>query len=206
VTRRARSTITAALLAASALAACSGGDDSDAVTSATVGTAPPTTSTTAPVDPYAVPETVDAAYVERVLNKLYEVVGDADRIAVERRSVPPEVNDRLIAVYDPFIAPTVVNVKLESAVTGFERLVDPPGDQTVVIEGVRETSPACITAQGKLDSSQLLVEPVDLGDLVFELRPLDQLNDPKGYNPTGWVISSTAPIDRAEPEELTCDR
>jgi hypothetical protein len=205
VTRRARSTIAAALLAVSALAACSGGDDSDAVTSATLGTAPPTTSTTAPVDPYAVPETVDAAYVERVLNKLYEVVGDADRIAVERRSVPPEVNDRLIAVYDPFISSSVVNGLTESALSGFEPVLDPPGNRSVAIDDIREATSTCIMAHGTLDVSQRLKEPVDLGELVFDLRPLDATRDPHGYNPTGWVIRSTAPVDRARPEDLTCD-
>jgi len=41
--------------------------------------APGPTTTTAPADPYAVPEVIDAAYVNRVLAALYAIDGDTTR-------------------------------------------------------------------------------------------------------------------------------
>ncbi len=74
------------------LAAC-GGDKEPLGPTATV---PQPTTTT---DPYAVPAVIDEAYVNRVLAGLDQAVGDIVRLVVSTRDIPPEVIDRLKAMY-----------------------------------------------------------------------------------------------------------
>ena len=86
----------AALLVVTTLvvAACSSGSG-EAEQRTTVPTAPALTTTT---NPYAVPEVIDAAYVNRVLTGLDAAVGDVVRIVLAAGHVTPESLDRLEAL------------------------------------------------------------------------------------------------------------
>jgi hypothetical protein len=79
--------VVALLLGLGALAAC--GDDGESGAGTTTTTRPTTTSTTTttePEDPWAVPDQIDEAYVQRVLTELYRLDGEARRIACARAS------------------------------------------------------------------------------------------------------------------------
>lgn len=78
------------------LVACSSDPQSSAEPSATVPTAPATTTTT---DPYAVPAVIDAAYVNRVLAGLDAAFGDIVRELASARRLPDNTPDRLKGVY-----------------------------------------------------------------------------------------------------------
>ena len=65
------------LLVAAVLTGC-GDDGEEAATTTT--TRPRTTTTT---DPFAVPDPIDAAYVQRVVTEHERVLGDAFRLAME---------------------------------------------------------------------------------------------------------------------------
>ncbi|MDQ6929018.1 MAG: hypothetical protein M3159_10235, partial [Actinomycetota bacterium] len=85
----------AGLAAVAMLASCSR-DPAPSASSATVPTtARPTTTT----DPYAVPQVIDVAYVNKILGALDAAVGDITRMVVRTRDVPPEAQQRLRALY-----------------------------------------------------------------------------------------------------------
>src|SRR5436190_6941422 len=93
--RRSGPAAVAVAVAIATLAACGGEKGVARVEPhATVPTAPPTT-----VDPYAVPPTIDAAYVNKVMEGLDAAVGDIVRLVIRTRDISPEVIDRLNALY-----------------------------------------------------------------------------------------------------------
>src|SRR5581483_2350776 len=54
-------------------------------------TVPPTApTTTTPADPYAIPATIDAAYLNRVFLALEHIDGDATRLIVANKKLVPE--------------------------------------------------------------------------------------------------------------------
>ena len=83
-----------AALALTAPVACSSGSDKAGPT-ATVATEPAPTTTT---DPYAVPATIDVAYVNKVLAGLDAAVGDVTLLVVRTRTLTQEAYDRLKAI------------------------------------------------------------------------------------------------------------
>ncbi|PZR77432.1 MAG: hypothetical protein DLM65_15705, partial [Candidatus Aeolococcus gillhamiae] len=92
----------------------------------TVPTLPEITTTT---NPYAVPATIDAAYVNRVLEALDAALGDVYRLVIRTRDVSPEVIDRLNAIY---LNRDDVNLELQAIQRGmregFTGFKDPVGN------------------------------------------------------------------------------
>ena len=84
-------------LAVTLLAACSSEDD--AGPTATVPTAPPETTTT--TFSYAVPEKIDVAYVERVMEALDHLDGEASRRVAQMRRFDEEFFKYYVAIYNP---------------------------------------------------------------------------------------------------------
>src|SRR5581483_6015068 len=106
----------------------------------TVPATAPTTST--PADPYAIPATIDTAYVDRVLKALDHVDGDAARIIVASRQVARDASDRLAAIYsgDELVAQTNAWLDL------LDRLNDvknPPGDRVTTTKRLIAAHPTC---------------------------------------------------------------
>ena len=76
--------------AALVLTGCSGGGDDS-----TEATVPRATTTT---DPYAVPATIDIAYLNRVFVALEKINGDATRLIVAAKRITPEAATLLHAI------------------------------------------------------------------------------------------------------------
>lgn len=173
-----------ALLALTLLAAaCS--DDSDALgPTATVGTAPSTT--TVPPDPFAVPAAIDAAYVERVTNKLYEVIGEARRLTMQQGATPPEAIDRLRAAYHPSLAQPMIDALVFDLYHGFPAGLD--GDLQLTVKQVVRADQECIVAATEMDASLVDQEAGEPYLMTTVLLPLDPALDKGGYNPTPWSI------------------
>src|SRR5687767_16003456 len=82
------------LLAVALLGGCdSGGRDDD--------TLPPPVSTSSTTVDYSVPEVVDVAYVEKVMDALDHVYGDAIRTLARERTITEDFLSRLAAIYTP---------------------------------------------------------------------------------------------------------
>jgi len=147
----------------------------------------PTPTPTPPPDPYAVPTPIDPAYAERVINRLYEINGDAARLSFEAGVVTPEARLLLESIYEPpVLNPTAEVLELEVAAQR-PQVRRPPGNVVMVVEEVLATSPSCFTAVGLRDLTGTLVEPPDRSgqlDLVKMSR-----GEPSAPNDTGWRIA-----------------
>src|SRR5215210_7615219 len=126
------------VLVAGLLAACSG--DGEEAPAATVPR--PTTTTTTPLS--EVPARIDVAYVQRVMNELDRVLGDALRVLVAKKGPSQEFVDLLRAVYDePEYSRADASFRSEAA-SGFETFRDPPGSPTTRVERIIKASSECV--------------------------------------------------------------
>jgi len=183
---RTRLALAAAILVLSTVG-CSGDDNrADRIPSATVGTEPPTTTTT---NPYAIPVAIDAAYVNRVLAGLDAVVGDAIRIVVTARFINRDASDRLKAVYgtDAQLDFTL-DLLSQDVARGLSGYRSPPGNKVTNVTELLSSSSSCIYTKVSRDYSRVGVGTVPTDDVQWiALRPLDRSRDAFNYNYVGWA-------------------
>jgi hypothetical protein len=168
-----------------ALAACGGGGDDQPTSRATVPDRP---ATTVAADPYAVPATIDAAYLNRVFLALEEIDGQATRLILENKAYVPEAALRLNAIYgkEEFDAQTNLWVDLiNQGLTGFK---SPAGNRRTITERVLTATPQCVYAAVVRDYSAISQSPPPNSVEYVALRPLDHSRDSKRLNPTPWMI------------------
>lgn len=183
-----RTLVAAGVAAALVLSACRGGDDGGA--SPTVPTAS-TTTTTLP-DVSVIPQVIDEAYLNGVLAALDDVYGEAVRIIVETKRFPPEAADRLNAVYGDEEFEHEANTWVQSLARDPElRNFRPePGNRKTKVERIIAASPSCVWMAVRRDRSASNFDPGPDRIEYVALRPLDRSNDPKGVNPTRWMITT----------------
>ena len=171
------------LVAMLAAGVACGGKDEPLGPTATV---PQATTTT---NPYAVPQVIDEAYVNRVLAGLDQAVGDITRLVVGSRTLSPEALDRLRTIY--------VDDSLELSIRGFQNDVradfagyrQPPGNKTTTVTELISARPTCIFAKVNKDFSAVGVDPdPSLATQWVALVPSGTVLDPSGFNPTRWVF------------------
>ena len=176
----------AVLVAATVVAGgCSNGSD-EAEQRTTVPTAPAVTSTT---NPYAVPEVIDAAYVNRVLAGLDAAVGDVVRMVVAAGHVTPESLDRLKTLYQGEAFSQRVNSFTADSAEGFSDYKPNPGNRRTTVSELITARPRCIFTRVIRDFSAVGTSPdAELSDQYVGLEPLDPRDDPNGHNPTNWIM------------------
>jgi hypothetical protein len=188
-----------ALLLLAGTAAC-GDDDTEAaepatVTSTTSTTTEPTT-TTEPADPWAVPDEIDEAYVQRVLTKLYEIQGDATRTAVEEGAVAADSLQLLSSIYADDLTPIFANILATDALDQFVDYHHPPGDIAPLIDSLEKASPRCIWLRARLDYSAALRSDEEPRTSFHHLVRA-------ASNETGWRIESVE-LDLGQEVEDPC--
>jgi hypothetical protein len=161
---------------------------------------------TADGDPYAIPEDgIDEAYVERVLNAIFEVNREALAITLESEPgglAPFEAEERLRAIYGGTYGARQMAALNEVSSTESERavFVRPPGPLRVTVTDVVSADPQCLIVRRLSDFSEVLQDPPDPRDGYVALAP-KAASDSKDANPTPWVIVGGS-IDSSE--VLTC--
>ena len=187
------------ILAASA--ACSGSSADKASPTATVATEPAPTTTT---DPYAVPATIDVAYVNQVLAGLDRVMGDVTRLVVRTRTIPPEAYEALRAAYkDPdFLQIQIDNFQSDMR-KGFASYKSEPGNQVTTVTQMLTADHKCIFARVQRSYAEITVQgSSDPHILWVALQPSDPARDPNFYNRTHWAyIYDGFPPDRSQPAD-----
>lgn len=182
-----------------ASAACSNGDaDKDGAgadptlatdpshSNPTLATLPPTTTTT---DPYAVPATIDVAYVNRVLAGLDQVMGDAGRSLVHSRTVTAEIYDRLRSIYaENSLLQLVVESVEDEIRKNFSGYKPNPGDRVTTVTRVITAQSSCIFVRVQRDYSAMSPDAGTTDPQWVALRPLEQSRDPHQYNRTSWAM------------------
>ena len=189
----------APVLVALVIGACSGGDGGGdgGSSGATVpdDTAVEATTTTAASggtadDPaLAVPATIDAAYVERVLAELDRVQGDVFRRIVATGSFAQSELVPLRAVFnDPELSGQAQG--FATLVGSIDRARKPPGDNRTTVVRLLTARPDCIYAETSVDLSATVLEPPPPRTLWIALRPSQPDSDPQGLNPTPFSIAA----------------
>jgi len=203
-----------------ALVGCSGGDDGTDLgpaasaptaspAASTIATDPAPTTATVGADPFAIPDVIDAAYVNRVLAALYAVDGDITREILRTRSAGPGVVEQLAAIYG--------EPQLTLEIDGLARFLredpakfrDPPGDRIVTVMEVVAASDQCVIAVGDLSLAQVAPGPAVLGPgerYLVSLAPRTSRPDEARYNPTPFLIIGAEVLGPGESpiEEAPC--
>lgn len=175
------------LLALVAAGSC-GGDKAPAATGATVRKAAPTT---VPADPYAVPATIDKAYLDRVFAALERVDGDATRIIVAKGTMVPDASARLRAIYAEDEFQAQVNLWLDIVIQKqLDRFKNPPGDRLSRVDRVLTGRRDCVFVGVLRDYSAITSTTSPPAVEYVTLRPADAARDQANLNPTPWMISS----------------
>jgi hypothetical protein len=194
---RFRRSLVAGLAAMAAVLVACGGSSEPLVPTATL---PQGTTTT---DPYAVPAVIDEAYVNRVLAGLDKAYGDITRIVVAERSIPPEVIQRLNALYVEDLVQFQIDVLQFKLLRGLKGYKTPPGDARSIVTNLISVQPRCIFVQISRDAS-LVVDSsnVQFSTLWVALVPADPTLDPNGFNPTPWALLYEGFLrDHSQPED-----
>lgn len=168
------------------LAACRKPAPADPET--TVPTAPATTTTTAVS--FAVPPTIDAAYIQKVMAALDHVEGDAVRRVLGEGRLDERFVKSLAAIYGPQAGDLAQQNWLKVAGGHFELLTSPPGDPATTVQRIVAAEPTCVVFAARRDFSAMFKKPDPPGPQRYiGLVPLPPERNPDGENPTPWIMS-----------------
>jgi hypothetical protein len=190
--RRATAAVLALVLAAAA-GGCSDGDESPAATNQTLF---PPTPTTIGVD--EIPDEITVEYVQRVVDVLDRSMGEMFRVFRRDGDLSEEVRQRLHAVYaDDYVDDQEAGLQF-LVDSGFERVVEQPGDPATRVERLIHADRDCIFFQASSDQRAWFEQLPDRQDAIFvaiEPRP----DGPSEANPTSWEITYEMLRSEGEP-------
>jgi len=186
---------------ATCLAACGGKSEPLGPTA----TLPVGTTTT---NPYAVPEVIDEAYVNRVLAGLDAAVGDMLRLVVGSRTIPPEALERLRALYVGERRQVQLDFLSKDIADGFVNYKQPPGNQVTRVSILIDAKPSCVFAEVSRNYSGIAINSSEEFRIQWVvLLPADQNGGISIYNPTHWVyVYDGLERDRSAPENPCASR
>lgn len=180
-----------ALLAGLALltGACRGDTDTGDATNTTADTVPASTTTTPPADPFAVPATIDAAYVDRVLVELNRVYGDVVRTVRARGRYERGDAAVLLTIFNPPLYERQAEIFGDIPTQDAGLFKDPVGNRVMKVQQLITAGPDCILAKVGFDFSAVLKDPPPANPSYITLKPKRPGSDPKGVNPTPWAMT-----------------
>ncbi len=167
----------------------------------------PTASTTTTTPLGQVPAVIDIPYVQRVMDVLDHLTGEATRRFVAQRGPDTEFEADLSGIYGP---PALDSVKATygryAAQPELGGLRSSPGDPVASIHRLVGSSNRCIVFSGALDLGPILKNPPPPGSTegVFQLGPKTTGQDPSHFNPTPWVILAEGPPAAGTLPEKPC--
>jgi hypothetical protein len=149
-------------------------------------TVPQGTTTT---NPYAIPPVIDAAYVNRVLAGLDQVIGDAVRLVVKNRVVDEEVYYRLSSVYLGDTLQLNLDGIQEDLLGGMRGYRETPGNNVTTVTRLITATNTCVFAEVVKDYAPVNASgQANLSTQWVALVPLDFQRDVRHYNPTSWIL------------------
>jgi hypothetical protein len=164
-----------------------------------------------PEDPYAVPDEIDEAYVERVINAILEVQSEVLRGALQQQQ-GENLSEDLMALH-------FATTDGEQRLLGIDYLqgfIDDPStreglrdaadieDMTFAVDQLLHTeSDRCVIAAGHWDTSGTSTFPVDADERVaFSLSRVPEDAERSEGNPTPWSWRSHVLLTDAEGEPI----
>jgi hypothetical protein len=154
------------------------------------------TSTSTTLDPsaYAVPETIDQAYVQRVVSAYDHVLGDAIRVLKRDGGLSDDFLKHLLAIYtEPEFEGQQSSWRDALAAGDLDKRPAEPGDPVTAVVRLTRADSRCITAEVDRNLRPTLlsgIEPAESPqrDYVVLVRRKPG-RDPAGLNPTPWVMA-----------------
>jgi hypothetical protein len=186
------------------LTSCGGGGSGApaARSSATVPTVPPST---VPADPYAVPEVIDAAYLNRVFVALEHVDGDATRLIVANKKLIPEAAQRLISIYDEEELHAQTDLWLDLLAKDMSGFKTPPGDRKTNVDRVISATAQCLYVAVARDYRDISAHAGPPNVEYVALKPLAAVRNSAHFNPTPWMIASEGSRSDGGVPDNPCD-
>ena len=165
-----------------ALAGC-GSSNPAPKTQATV----PTTTVSA-ASSYGIPTRITVPYVQRVINALNAVQGDAARLIVADRSLVPPAVYRLEAIDGDKWFSEVTATWADDLAAGLKNYRSAPGNEKDTVKKLISASPSCMWVETISDFSAVAVKSPPPSINYIQLIPLMPGRDKGGWNPTPWMI------------------
>ena len=198
-----------------ALVGCSGGDDGTDLgpaasaptaspAASTIATDPAPTTATVGADPFAIPDVIDAAYVNRVLAALYAVDGDLLRLIVAERMIGAEVITKIGDIFGEPQLSRELRLLPDLLEGDPGRFRNPPGDRRVLVASMITVRRDCILALVESDFSAVVhspevKDPATVG--LMALVPTPARIRAREVNPTPWYVVRSERIARSEAPE-----
>jgi hypothetical protein len=188
--------------------ACSGGGEALGPAGA-VGSPPTVTSTTARlVDPAVIPTDpadIDEAYVQAVVDALFEVDAKATTIFLETQAPEQRAIEYLRAIYLQEELDQQVDVWFQSLARGTETLI--PGKLENDVTRLIGKTDDCVYLEVEVDFSATTTRDVGSSINYLGLTPKRVNDDPSNLNPTAWMLfSDGVNLDGSEPENPCAGR
>jgi len=159
----------------------------------TTTTVPPTSSTVAAA--FAVPAVIDLPYVQRVLETIYHLYGEATRHVYDTKSPDPELDERLVAIFGGQTLTGARKVLRDNADDGFRRFANPPHDPKVRVVEIIQATSKCMVIRADLNlDPQYKESRPSQPQAVIQMARADVLP----YNPTGWGILVAGAPDQGQ--------
>ncbi len=169
--------------------ACSGGQ-SDLGPSATLGTAPTTSASERVIDPSVIPADpadIDEAYVQAVVDALFEVDAKATKIYVETKDVTnKEAAAYLRSIYVPEEFERQINLWFQDLALRSGELL--PGVLGNEVRRVLDAASDCVYVEVIRDYSSTSRLAAPPRAAYLGLTPKLPDDDPSELNPTAWML------------------
>jgi hypothetical protein len=161
------------------------------------GSAKPTTtvpSTTTTTDPYAIPATIDVAYVQRVMDAIDVLLGKAAQALVRERSVDGEwAKYARAALDDRGLAAARKGAELELGLN-LRDYRPSPGQPHTTVRSVVIARTQCVAARALIDGSEVVTLASAISESHIEFSAKDPGRDPGGLNPSPWLLARVSDV------------
>ncbi len=123
--------------------------------------------------------------MQRVLETIYHLDGEATRHVYAKKFPDAELNERLEAIFGDPALTEAKRVLGENAADGFVRFANPPGDAKIRAVEIIQATPTCMIIRADLDYGPQFKEPrPPQPQATIQLGRADVLP----FNPTGWGV------------------
>ncbi|MEX1163715.1 MAG: hypothetical protein WEB03_09050 [Nitriliruptor sp.] len=214
--RRFRSTALVVFLAVAAAACSSGGDDPVDEPTPTESAAPtvepdPDPTETEPEDPFAIPDEIDEAYVESVMNELFRIRTEVIRRSVEANGqavLPEDVGELIGASHSgPLRTRTIEDAQEILQATNVDEIFLAPeemGEERFDLFTVVAADADCLVVTGLPDSGE--VNRAGSNTTLYSVYALSRSDAASETNRTPWLLHDESQLfeggsnDPAAPE------
>jgi hypothetical protein len=186
--------VLAVVCAASVLAGCGGGSDAAVDEAPLVADAGSTT--TSAVDPWAIPEVIDAEYVRRVLQRIDDVRAEVRRDVFATKQFTDVDRKKIESIYVDHQLVVALNEWPTLATTEHPDFLSNPGSAVVVVQRILRSTSDCIWADVTFDESKN--RPTPRVPVQAQIVLVVAAHDTQ-VNPTPWMIRRKTVPGELEP-------